>query len=156
MEAEKLITTTEPIELEITEITLLSKEEYEKAKENIQLLACWWWLRSPGRSYYAAYVYGGGWVCANGIGVDYVGIAVRPALKIRNLESTNLQIGDKIQLAGYTWTVISGGIVLCDEAVGRTCFRKDWKAGDANAYEASDIKKWIRNWAGNKGIVMEG
>ena len=155
MNVEKIITTTEPIELEITEIALLSKEEYEKAKENIPMLPCWWWLRSPGgRSINAAYVDIDGWVYDHGYYVDIDDYAVRPALKTRNLESTNLQIGDKVQLAGYTWTVISDGIILCDEAVGNTCFRKDWKAPDANVYEASDIKKWLENWAKEKGIVV--
>lgn len=59
-------------------------------------------------------------------------------------------------LAGYTWTVISDKYILCDRIVEKTPFRQDWEAPDANVYEKSDIKRWLENWAQEKGIEVEG
>ena len=47
MKVDKVIKNTQPAELEVAEITLLSEEEYEAAKENIPAVNTWWWLRSP-------------------------------------------------------------------------------------------------------------
>ena len=58
------------------------------------------------------------------------------------------------ELAGHTWTVIADDLVLCDDIVGYACFRKDHNAKDANDYEASDVKKWLENWAVENGIVI--
>ena len=151
MKAKKIIKTTETIELEIAEITLLSKEEYEAAKEYIPAVNAWWWLRSPiaNLSMSAGIVDYDGWVF-NFLVDDYNG--ARPALKIRNLESVNLEIKDQIQLAGYTWTVIADSIILCDQIVGTTTFREDWQSPDANVYEKSDIKAWLEDWAKEEGI----
>ena len=115
--------------------------------------AWWWWLRSPyfRSSNNAGEVVDDGWVDI--LDVDRTDGA-RPALKIRNLVSSNLKIKDQIQLAGYTWTVIAEDIILCDEIVGHTAFKKDWKAQDANVYEKSDIKAWLKNWAKEKGIEV--
>ncbi len=143
----------ENIDLKIDEITLLSKEEHIKLKDVIPICRGCWWLRSPGDlDFTAAFVY-----CANGrvneygINVD-VEFGVRPALQIRNLSSPNLKIGDKVSLFGRQWTVISDSLVLCDAVIGKTCFRKDYSAPDANDYEHSDIKQWLENWAAAQGI----
>ena len=63
----------------------------------------YWWLRSPGvRSNFAAEVAGGdfGWVCEDGITVDFRSDGVRPALHL-NLSSSNL--------FSYAGTVSSDG-----------------------------------------------
>ncbi len=149
MEFCRIRPTCEERELEIEDITLLSIEEYEAAKEYIPLMRDWWWLRSPGlSSNYAAYVNRGGWVFAGGTYVDGTYGVVRPALKISNLRSLDLQIGDRIcGLAGHDWTVISGSLILCNDGIGKHCFRKDWQAEDANTYETSDVKRFLEKWA---------
>lgn len=127
-------------------ITLLSKEEY---LEHINLISniveVWWWLRSPGLiQSCASYVDLDGSRRYNY--VDGGSGCVRPVL-VGNLKSSNLERGAKFNLAGHIWTVLNDELALCDESVGRTCFRKDWKASDANNYDTSDIKKWLYNWA---------
>lgn len=152
MIAQKQIITTEPVDIKITGITLLSVEEYEACKDVIPRAVSWWWLRSPSAHYvkYVAYVVYDGWVYD--LNVDF-GTGARPALQISNLASVNLSIGDKLMLAGRTWTVISGTLALCDDIVGETKFREDWKMPDANNYEKSDVKKWLENWARERGIL---
>ena len=144
MKVEKIITTIIPLEVEIKDITLLSIDEYEACKNTVPSVDGWWWLRSPG--YYsnsAASVDRGGGVDDDGNYVDYDHYAVRPALVY---ESNYLQFEDKVKILNYTWTVISKNILLCDDIVGYTCFREDWRVDDANDYEKSDIKKWLENW----------
>lgn len=126
-------------------ITLLSKEEYLDNANLISNNANWWWLRSPSiRHSLAEYVNDDGSLGYNY--VDGVGGCVRPVL-IGNLKSSNLERGTKFNLAGRTWTVLNDELALCDESVGKTYFRKDWQAADANNYDTSDIKKWLYNWA---------
>ena len=84
----------------------------------------------------------------------YSKYGVRPALKIRNLKSSNLKIKDQFEMAGYRWTVISDEYAICNDIVGETCFRRDWRAKDVNVYEASDIKMWLADWVKDKGIEI--
>ncbi len=141
--------------LKVTGITLLSIKEYETAKEYVPLVNGWWWLRSPGDiSGRAAYVEHYGRVNTYGNYVDSTDIAVRPALLILNLDSSNLNPGDRIvDFCGSDWTVISDNMVLCDTEVGTHCFREDWVADGANDYKKSDVKKWLENWARERGII---
>lgn len=146
MIVEKIITRTEPIEIEVEGVTLLSVEEAQAAKEWLKPMRGCWWLRSPGHyDYWTAVVNGRGNVGDIGGNVDDT-YGVRPALKIRNLESSNLEIGSKFMAKGLPWTVISGNLALCDEIVTEMPFREDWKVEDANVYEASDVKRWLEKW----------
>ena len=156
MKVSKQIITHEPMDITIDEITLLSVEEYERCNEHIPAVNDWWWLRSPGLdSNRAAYVHIAAFVDYYGFNVDFDCYAVRPVVVLRlNPESPNLQIGDKLDFAGYTWTMIDANMALCDSAVGQTCFRKDSDAPDANVYEKSDVKKWLEQWAKEKGIEV--
>lgn len=156
MKVSKQIITHEPMDITIDKITLLSAEEYERCKEHIPAVNYWWWLRTPGNySFGAALVYDDGYVSRD---VDYVGydyVSVRPVVVVRlNPESPNLQIGDKLDFAGYTWTMIDANMALCDSVVGQTSFRKDSDAPDANDYEKSDVRKWLEQWAKEKGIEV--
>lgn len=151
MKVNKQVFTTKEIDVKFTGITLLSSEEYNANIELIPYINKWWWLRSPG--YYqhtAARVLSDGSIYYNSVFADSG--CVRPALLIWNPESSNLNHGDKFELAGYTWTVLSEDIALCDKAVGQTSFRNDYQAQDANDFEKSDIKQWLYNWAEENGI----
>jgi hypothetical protein len=71
-------------------IFLLSIDEankyFSKDSERIayhQGSARWWWLRSPGISNHAAFVYSDGFVNVHGHRVDYVYSGVRPALYLK-------------------------------------------------------------------------
>ncbi len=133
-------------EIEVTEITLLSVEEYEAAKDNIPPLNEYWWLRSPGfYSNIAACVAPDGGVHDIGDYVNAGSVGVRPALRV-NPQSLNLQIGEKAQYGGHTFTRITEDMLLCDEFICKMTFRKDWQADNANDYEASDVKTFLDKW----------
>lgn len=143
MNVQKIITTSEPVEFNIDGITLLSTEEYEEYKDHIPLLRKFWWLRSPGHcGYFAAIVHYDGYVHYYGDNV-MLRTGVRPALIYK---SSNLTIGDKIEFAGYKWTVLSDKFILCDTLIGNRCFRENQEAEDANDYEKSDVKPFIEDW----------
>ena len=147
----KQIVTEEERKIEIDEITLLSVEEYETYQNAIPKITLWWWLRSPGTYDVGTATDVGTDGCMYNISVTSDD-GVRPALRIKNPESSNLKIRDKFRLAGYMWTIIGDGLALCDDVFGNCAFRKNWKAQDANIYEKSDIKKWLENWANKNEI----
>lgn len=127
--------------------TLLSIEEAERflTKEE-RAYRDWWWLRSPGGSQYnAATVLDDGSVRYFGHAVYNDDDCVRPALII-NLKSSDLKIGDEFEFGGQEFRIISGSLAFCLGDIGRGCFRKGWKASDANVYEASDVKKIVDKW----------
>ena len=155
MTGEKIIATTQEIDVDVTGITMLSINEAKLVDKNIRCVGDSWWLRSPGFfDFYAAYVDLDGFVYDIGRNVDHE-YGLRPALKIYNLESSNLRIGDRFLLADEQWIVISKDKALCNRIVGKTPFREDWKASDAKNYEASDVKVWLEKWAIEKGIIQE-
>lgn len=142
MTVTKIIRTAEPTELEITGATLLSIEEYRKHRISISSLNNLWWLRSQG--YFggcAAPVFIGGPLCDDDEYICKDSIAVHPALKIKNLISSNLWIGDKFNVNGYTFTVISKDYAICDSPIKKHKFDKT-----ENNYEESEIKKYIDEW----------
>lgn len=154
MKVEKYILTEN--DLDIEGITLLSIEEYEKCKYIIPPINDWWWLRSPGYiSDNATFVDFDGYAHNFGDSVNHNTYAVRPALFHK---SSNFQIGDKVELLDYTWTIISNNMLLCDSIIGHTYFRKNYKADNANNYEESDIKKVLEKWLNQqirRGIMAE-
>lgn len=122
--------------------TLLSKEE--RAYNN------WWWLRTPGN--YSAYAcdvnyYGG----VNDIGhlVYNYSSGVRPALNI-DASASNITVGDVFMFGGKEFKVLSPKLAwMHKDDIGNCAFRQDWKAEDANNYEASDVKKFVDAWFDN-------
>ena len=125
-------------------------ENWLANKDVIPKIPEWWWLRSPGDSQdIAASVNSDGSLSRNY--VDHPYGVVRPALYILD---SDLCRGDKFWLAGHLWTVLSNNIALCDDSVGASCFRKDWRAKDANDYEKSDIRKRLYEWAEENGIEL--
>jgi hypothetical protein len=135
---------------EIEGATLLTVEEAKELSKNISLAERNWWLRSPGGfDDWAAFVFGDdGHVDDDGYFV-YEEFGVRPALRISNLESSDLQVGDKFIFGGQSWTIISDDKALCDDVMGESVFCRDLCAKDANVYEASDVKKFVDDWYAN-------
>lgn len=122
---------------EVDEITLLSTEEAKLLPKHILTLGDWWWLRSPGcHQERAIYVSGGGDVSWLGCYVDDYN-AVRPAFRIKNLNSKKR---DKIMI-GNTWcTVIGVDLALADCSI--CAHRFDEKS---NAWETSELRKLINS-----------
>ena len=159
LEDEDLILPFEEVKDCIKGITLLSTEEAEdlltkeQRKRKFEGEECWWWLRSPGNNQkYAAVVGSDGSVYYFGDYVSNVDNCGRPALILSSLKSSNLKsikelgVGERFEFGGYTFTIISNKLALCDEVIAKMAFRKDWKTEDANVYEKSDIKKFLDNW----------
>lgn len=154
MTAEKIITTTQEIDIDVIEITLLSVEEAMELDKNVRGIGDSWWLRSPGNRYYRAMFVDDGNIGVSGLCVD-ISLGARPALQISDLESSNLRIGDRFVLADEQWIVISKDKALCDRIIGKMHFRKYWEEPDANDYEKSDVKIWLEKWAVEKGVIQE-
>lgn len=148
-------------QIKIKGITLLSKKEYYRYHKNFYPVNSCWWLRSPGCfAHLAEMVDEDGDVNRRGNLVGDSDVGVRPALKIANLKSSDYDIRDKFTFMGYTWTVISRTLCLCDSIIGKHCFRENWltvteddrveTVKDASCYEASDIKKFLEDWWSEK------
>ena len=139
------------IEIEIDGITLLSLEEAQQVPVEKLAIGCWWWLRSPGNDrYYAADVSFDGRVNSNGYNVHITDDVVRPALKISNQESANLEIGDRFDALGYTWTYVLDGLALCDTSIGKHRFDSI-----SNCWKTSELKQWLENWLTKKMEEMK-
>ena len=148
MIVKKRIIATEDIVVPFYGIRLLSEQEYITYSRKINEIDYWWWLSSPdSNKIFAACV------CIDGhnsyMCVNRKNGAVRPVLIGRFCK---LKQGDEFELAGYTWTVLNDELALCNDVIGYTCFRKDLVADDANEYDASDVKKWLYDWAEQNGI----
>ena len=146
MKIEKYV--KESADIKVDGITLLSIEEYEVCEENISTLEDAWWLRSPGETRGKV-----AYVCKYGINSDGVfashKMSVRPALKIADLKSANLHIGDKFHLFNYDWTIISNALALCDCSIADREVFCEYEYGavrDYNEYESSDVKKYVEAW----------
>ena len=127
---------------EFDEIFLLSAEEYKKYEPNILRIRCWWWLRSPGLdSHSAACVYSGGSVDDLGHNVFLSNGAVRPALRISNLESSNLKVGDRFVKYDFPWIKIDDNLAIAEVPIRFHSF--DEKSND---YKTSEIRKFLLNW----------
>lgn len=149
MKVEKIVTETQ--DLEIVDATLLAWEA-EKLPMTLRRYNKWWWLRLPNmlRTYsansYASVIYADGVVDYSGIGVHYGDVTVRPALEIKNLESSAFDVGDVFIFGGKRFEVINSKTAFCLEDIGTCAFREDWRAEDANNYETSDVKKFVDDW----------
>ena len=71
-----------------------------------------------------------------------------PALKI--VQDESLQIGEQVELFGYTWTKVLPDTLISDTSIGEHCYREDIDAPDANVWEASDLKVWLEQWLEEK------
>ena len=131
---------------DVTEVFLLSKEEWEKAVSTVENIPvetdCRWWLRSQGSVTQAtAYVSKDGEINVAGTYIDTRDACVRPAFCIPHLSSNCCKPGDKITVGTQTvCTVISADIALADNIVCKHRFDPD-----NNDWNASEIKKFINS-----------
>lgn len=132
--------------INITDISLLTKEEYERNMDIIIPIRGAWWLRTGYENYVAeAYIVPYEELEPENYHVSMpVGVGVRPAVYC----SDTFEIGDKIELDGNTYTAIEPHILLCDGIIVEMAFRKDIldivKKETMNDYNYSDIKKYLK------------
>lgn len=146
MEIIKLVKQYIPLDMDITDITLLSTDEYDRAQPYIPEIEQMWWLRSQGK-------YEGTVVAVREDGeLDYMGfnvnspyLAVRPALRF-TADPELFPIRTQFRFGLKWWTVIDDGLALCNTCLDKMPFRKDLYAENANIYEASDVKKFLDRW----------
>ena len=126
---------------------LLSNEEYEQYKDQIPQINCWWWLRSPGdNSNLAASVYNDGYVYSYGNYVLSTCDAVRPALKLKSIDSrfyNKTRDGRGIIYCGVTWECIDEEKEYYIAEMPIAFRRFDNKSND---YVLSEIRKFLYNW----------
>lgn len=138
----------EASDIKITSATLLSIEEAETLlTQEERAYKELWWLRSPGFSQLtAARVINDGSVGCYGKCVDCGDTCVRPALNI-DTSASNIKVGNVFLFGGKEFKVLSPELAwMHKDDIGKCTFREDWKAEDANVYEASDVKKYIDRW----------
>ena len=147
--------------IKIEKATLLSLGEFNSNKDiiNIKYGGCmpFWALLSVRKDEnFCAYdvIWDGTTsYCYAGVSFD-----VRPALVIKDCA---LSIQSKIKYAGIPFTVLRGGIALCDENVNTMSFWDDKKRPIPDVtdytliYEQSDMKKWLDDWFGKNGNIAE-
>lgn len=138
-------------EIEEDQIFLLSVEEYNKYKDAIPCINCWWWLRSPDNdSDYVTGVYNDDVTCRRVyIGNDYG--AVRPAIRY-NGDFMASSLGSRFTWNGVTWVIIDAEkeIAIAEMPIGFEKF--DDKS---NKYAASYIRRWLLDWKSKHWISME-
>lgn len=133
--------------LDIVGATLLSTKEFEQVPQRLRGHSHWYWLLSKGPiKTIAASVNIGGFAYDGGLTVDCNSGAVRPALIIENLESSDFKIGDIFIFDGKEFEIILNNLAFCTANIGYHCFREDRRADDANDYEKSDVKKFVDEW----------
>lgn len=141
-------------ELDLTGARLLTIEEAEKLPDRLIFSNFIWWLMTPAavdntiwgqltRNYIAA-VHEDGYIGYHICDIDFY--SVRPALKIANLRSSDLKIGDIFEFGEHKFEIISDYLAFCLYSIGSMAFREDWRALDAKDYEKSDVKKYIDDW----------
>lgn len=131
---------------DITGISLLSSEEYAGCSELIPDMDGWWWLRDH-NSKLTAFINIIDWnkPDAHGSAQTMGGGLVRPVL-LTSPESDSLTCGERRKAFGYTWTVISDHMLLCDTEIDQRAYNDPENKKDVPEYETSDIKAFLDEW----------
>ncbi len=141
------IVTSEDRDIDIVEATLLSIDEAEMLPVHLREYREPWWLRTPGYgSDHAAAVSVYGLIYKEGALVSESDYAVRPALRIRDPESSGLKTGDRFTFGYLEFEITSSKLAFCTGMLDICCFRTDDRAPDANEYERSYVRKVIESW----------
>lgn len=128
MKVNEIVKTTVEREIEIIGATLLSIEDLDYLSLEDELcFADSWWLRSPSYdSDVAIYFY-----YRDDDFPDYGNSkvdrchCVRPALKIKNIESSNMSVGDVFELGGYEFKIVSENLAwMYKQCIGSSSFNR--------------------------------
>ena len=144
IQAEKIVETTEPVQIELAGATLLSEEEVSTLLSTTdRARGFYWWTRTPFNAYYERFVSYGGIA-----GSDSCSVAnsLSPACVIKNLEGSGLKVGDFFTVGKYRFKVISENLAwLYKQSIGEYPYKKT-PDGKELCYETSDAKKVVDEW----------
>lgn len=145
-------------QLDVRDVTVLSVEEVNKLRRCFRKLGRAgddWWTLTPGsdKNNKVAIVDGEyGIVNSDGYNVDmFFGAGVRPALKISNLKSLNLNQGDRFKVNGVPYLVIFDDMAMTENIIDTCVFNQDCSKGVK--YETSDLKKRVDDWSEEQGFA---
>jgi len=129
---------------DVKSIYLLSTTEAEKLPQWILANGAFWWLRSRSSSNrfagYAAVVYGTGVIDDEGFPVDR-SFNIRPALRLKNLDTMNLKVGEVVEVFDRMAQYIGNNSVLLCENISDSIFDRE-----SSNYRKSEIKKVVELW----------
>ena len=127
-------------------IFLLSVEEYERYREHIPLIACYWWLRTPVNDCKdSAYTVDCDGDVIGGADVDDNAVGVRPAIEISEDEAAELIPGEKFVKFKWKWAYLDDNIAIAAIPIEFQHF--DTKS---NNYEDSAVRRYLRMWYDHK------
>ena len=148
-------------EFSVEGMGLLSEKEYLENEEIIKNNPVGrnkiWWLSTPvpadknGDYGIMRCIAGDEYSNTTGFG-DLGLLDVRPKLKISNLKKLGYERGDKIELLGERWTVLSEDTALCDEVIGKSQYHdvlivdNDILGNEEKNYENSAVKQFLDEW----------
>ena len=138
----------------IRKITLLTSDEYKKAKKKgyVKNISEYWWLRTPSKflALYIMCVIPSGSVTAYGVAANDPKIAVRPVLQFKP-DTVGIYPGNSFSFGGHRWTVIGDNTALCDDAIAYRPFDKDvFRFVRICKYDKADIKQFLEEWLAKK------
>lgn len=139
MKVNQILRTTKPVKIEFTGATLLSVPEYLATCKRIPDMNQKWWLRSKSFDNNVDIVNEEG-----DIANEYCGncdIYIRPALKIADIDKTELNIGDKFVINDTEFIIISDDYAITVYDIGMDRF--DYCRND---YDKSEIKEKLKTW----------
>ena len=125
--------------MKIKEITLLSYDEYSKYRHLISKIKNPWWLRSAPDETFVYSVLGSGFLFPD---LPNQILGVRPALICSDLRKNS---EEKIDIFGYTWTVLDKNLLLCDSVITESQFDTTIIL-EKNNWEESSLKEWLELW----------
>ena len=130
-------------------VCLMSVWAYEKYKDKVLPINCWWWLRDLGvNGERAMTVNGAGMVYRNGTEVNIRDVAVRPMLNVEGLELSSerfYNFREFLVYCGITWKRIKDNLYVAEVPIG--FHRFDKKSGE---YDKSEIREWLLEWYHNR------
>ena len=149
VQVQKQIVTTEPAEIEIVEVDLLDSTEYKRHMYSIPMIDADWFLQPDDDLDWGYYVNSEGSMVFDCIRGSIR--MVRPVLRMYS----DLQRKDKFNLAGYSWTVLSRNLALCDEAVMSGDMREILPEYNVGLEDEAIVDSVLRDWARMKGLISE-
>lgn len=127
---------------DVESICLLSTAEAEELPQWMLANGTFWWLCSSGdKPTWAATVYGSGVIDSEGFVINDHCFGIRPVLRIKNLDTMNLKVGEVVEVFNCMAQYIGNNSVLLCENIGEGIF--DWKS---NNYEKSEIRRVVELW----------